>query len=595
MTKGYDKLNTIYCELNHFSQDKFISYSEPEHEYEDNSYVIICLGNIYNQSELHKLAVKYNFNESIVNCGQLIAYLFTKLGTDMFMYLRGEFALIIWDKEAETLYGVRDHFGVESLYYIDETEQCYVANNKQLLGNCSINSFGLYERALQHYFTFQYVPGSMTLTEGCFKLTQGHFFIKKLGKPLQEHVYFRPELTPSYSEKANKVITIRNALYECVAERMSNDIPIGTLLSSGIDSTIITAIAQRINPNIKTFTIGFSEPGYSEIDSAAKTAEMLNIEHHNIIVTPERFIRVIPEMIFHLADPLADPSAVPLYIAYQEAKKQVNILLTGEGADEIFGGYEIYKEHQSLKIFQYVPQSLRQPLLELSSQLPEGVKGKSFLFRGLTPLSERYVGNAKIFEEKEKEKLLNHYSPDDESKQLVADYFNRINTYHPMEQMQYIDWHTWLPGNILLKANRLSRAINLQVRLPFVDQKVYNIAKQLKVEEKITKKLTKAILREAAEEMIPRHILHEKKRGFPVPLKKWLRNELFIWAKRNIANANTENYINKEYALKLLHEHVQYKHDHSRKLWTIIIFNIWFEMFIERENLTVKQWRFSVN
>lgn len=588
-------MNSFICQLKHTTTKKFTYYSGWEKLYEDKLYTLIWNGEIYNISDLKNRAIQLGFEALDVSLEKIIVFLFMSYKCNLFPLLRGKFALVIWDKSNETLYGARDHFGVESLFYTEDIDRCCVTNSKSYLERVADSKVIINNEALQHYFTFQYVPEPLTMTEGCFKLRAGHFFIKKSKDSIQQFAYFTPEIKPIICSRSKKIKDIQKTLYECVAERMSQDTKIGSFLSGGIDSTIITAIAQQLDPNIKAFTIEFSETGYSEFDTAKKSAEALGVEHKRIVVTPKKYVQSLLAMIYYLEDPLADPSAVPLYIGCQEAKRDVDVLLSGEGADEMFGGYEIYREHESLRAFKFLPNSLKRSILHLANRLPEGMKGKSFLYRGLTPLEERYVGNAKIFAEDEKKKLLNRYCPKGASEKWLQRYFEQVVNNHPMEKMQYIDWHTWLPGDILFKASRLSQAAQLSIRLPFVDQKIYEIAKGLTIDEKIKSKTTKVLLREAAKGIVPEHIIQERKRGFPVPLRKWLRDELYAWANRNIMNAKTTEFINKDYAINLLNEHSIGKHDHSRKLWAIIIFNLWYEMFVEEVNLFEQPWHVLVN
>jgi len=588
-------LNSFICQLNSLTREKFSYESKRDKYYENDLYTVVWNGEIYNYNELNNQAITLGLSELDATIEQIIIFLFTKRGVKLFSHLRGKFTILVWDKRNEILYGVRDRFGIESLFYVEELDQFYVSNFKSYLESRVNTNSNIELHALQHYFTFQYVPDPLTLMDGCFKLRAGHYFIKKINEPLQQFAYFTPKITSLASSREQKIKSIQETLYECVSERVPKDEKIGAFLSGGIDSTLITSIAHELNPDIKTFTIAFTEQDYSELSIAEKTVEALGLEHKKIIITPERYVRSLLAMIYYLEEPLADPSAVPLYIGCQEAKQEVDILLSGEGADELFGGYEIYREHNSLKVFKYLPRSLRRPMLDLANYLPEGMRGKSFLYRGLTPLEKRYVGNAKIFDENEKRLLLNNYCPKGTTEKWLEKYFERVSTNHPMEKMQYIDWHTWLPGNILFKASRLSRAAQLCIRLPFVDKKIYDIASGLTVDEKIANNTTKVTLREAAKGIVPDHILFEKKRGFPVPLRKWLRDELYIWANRNISDAKTTEYISKDYALKLLNEHVTGKYDHSRKLWAIIIFNLWYEIFVEETNLFEETWHISVN
>jgi len=588
-------LNPFLCQLNCTTDGQFTHQQLDNTYFETESFTLMWQGKLYNVQQLKELLDSSDVNKKDYSIERTILALFSKFNTSLFGKLRGKFAIVIWDKVNETLYGARDHFGIESLYYVEENNRFYATNFKRKIKDMIHFRTTVDTRALQHYFTFQYVPEPLTLIENYYKLQAGHYFIKRTKEPLKIAAYFIPKFSKSDTKQDCKIDEIRQALVEAISERIPREKQIGTFLSGGIDSTIITAIAQRINPNIKAYTIGFSEAGYSEVKLAARTAKSLGIEHQSIMITPEKFIESLPAIVYHLEDPLADPSAIPLYIGCQEVAAEVDILLSGEGADEMFGGYEIYREHRSLKLFNYVPSLLQDSLLQLSKRMPTGTKGKSFLYRGLTPLKNRYLGNAKIFTEQEKSTLLHNYCPNHKSQDWTKELFDQVEHKHPTEQMQFIDWYTWLPGDILFKASRLSQVSGISIRLPFVDRKIFDIASQLTVEDKITRQHTKAILREAAKGIIPDHVLEEKKRGFPVPLKKWLRHDLYIWANRQIKYAKTDQFINKNYALHLLREHSRGKHDHSRKLWTIIIFNMWYEMVIEESNLLEEPWRLSLH
>lgn len=579
---GQQQLISFMCQVEQNSTEPFTYDFENGKVYEDELYTFIWNGVIYNENELIERTRKKGINQSEVTIETTILKLFMKEGIELFSCVEGKFSIVIWDKLNKILYGVRDHFGIEPLFYTEANDRFFVTNFKQNLEHATQSRARINDEAVQHYFTFQYVPEPLTINDRYFKLKAGHYFIKKPNVPVQQFAYFTPEITPAICSKAEKMRTIRQTIYQCVAERMQPDGKIGAFLSGGIDSTIITTIAKKIQPDIKTFTITYSEKDYSESIIAEKTARALELNHQQIVVTPEKYVQALVEMISYLEEPFADPSAVSLLIGCQEAKKHVDILLSGEGADEMFGGYEIYREFQSLKLFQYIPNILHKPIYQFANSLPKGMKGKSFIQRGITPLEKRYVGNAKIFEEDEKAQLLTYYCPNNNANKYLQRYYERVTDYHPMEKMQYIDWHTWLPGNILFKASRLSNVMDLCIRLPFVDQKMYEIARHLTVDDKISHRTTKAILRESVQDIVPNHILHEKKRGFPVPIRKWLKEELYDWAHEIISDTKTTQFINKDIAMQLLREHQIGKHDHSRKLWTIIVFNVWYDLFVEK-------------
>ncbi|MEN2450804.1 asparagine synthase (glutamine-hydrolyzing), partial [Bacillus sp. JR_15] len=375
---------------------------------------------------------------------------------------------------------------------------------------------------------------------------------------------------------------VRDAIYDSVKVHMRSDVPVGSFLSGGIDSSFIVSVAKELHPELKTFSVGFQQDGFSEVDVAKETADKLGLQNFSAVISPEEYMNELPKIVWHLDDPLADPAAIPLYFVAKEAKKQVTVVLSGEGADELFGGYNIYREPLSLKPFESVPSMLKKFLLRLARLMPEGMKGKSFIVRGCTPLEERYIGNAKIFEEPVKKNLLKHYDPSITYRDITKTYFEESAGYSDINKMQYVDIHTWMRGDILLKADKMTMANSLELRVPFLDKVVFEAASKIPEELKTKDGTTKYLLRKAAEGIVPDHVLNRKKLGFPVPIRHWLKNEMNAWAKDIIKNSQTDEYINKEYVLDLLNEHCAGKADHSRKIWTVLIFMIWHSIYVER-------------
>src|SRR5690625_4428922 len=285
---------------------------------------------------------------------------------------------------------------------------------------------------------------------------------------------------------------------------------------------------------------------------------------------------------WQMGDPLADPSCVPLYFAAREARKHVKAVLSGEGADELFGGYNIYREPESLKVFKMLPESINNVLYRFSTMFPEGMKGKSFLERGTTPLENRYVGNAKMFDEAEKQQMLKTYNSDIPYQSITKYLYRNVNGDNDVTKMQYIDINTWLPGDILLKAERMTQSHSLELRVPFLDKEVFQIARQIPVHERIGHGTTKLVFREAFKGFIPDEVLYRKKLGFPVPIKHWLKDELYTWARQLIINSATDYIIDKVPVLRLLERHRQNKGDYARKIWSILMFMIWHQIYIEQ-------------
>lgn len=513
-----------------------------------------------------------------------IAALFVAYGTHAFSMLRGSFSIIIYDTREQTVYGARDHFGIQPLYYMETGQHVQVAHQKEHVLEEKDHSYVSTE-AMQHYFSFQYVPQPMMMTAGIQALQAGHFFMKKIDEPLELTCYFHAAFTPTLEIGEELTITrIREALINAVHMCLPKNETVGIFLSGGIDSSVIASIAQQYHSSVKAFSVEFDEKGYSEIEDAKETAEMLGIEHFTYTVTAEEFMDIVPELIAAMDAPIADPSCVPLYVAAREAQKHVDVILSGEGADELFGGYNMYREHESIKYVSQLPDPLLRAIQSVAMKIPEGMKGRSFLLRASTPLEERYIGNAKIFEENEKKEFLYPYDSAHAYCQHTRALFAHVEHAHPAEKMQYIDVHTWLPGDILAKAHAMARTHSLDVRMPFLDLELFFVAKHTPVDQKIKNNTTKYVLREAAKGLAPAHTIAQKKLGFPVPIRKWLKDELYDWAMAIIQESKTTHLIDPRYARRLLETHARGKIDYSRKIWAMLIFMVWYERHISHSD-----------
>ncbi len=548
--------------------------------YENDRYWIVFNGEIYNFIELRQELEKTGHQFKTCSDTEVILALYSQLRESSLKKLRGMFSFVIWDKEKKELFGARDRFGIKPFYYLDDEQQLYFASEKKSI-LLAKNDLSVNVEALHHYLTYQYVPEPLTMTDSVQKLQPGHYFYKKVGQPLQVKKYWEPTFQPVFSSMDTQIKEIRNSLRASVNIHMRSDVPVGAFLSGGIDSTSIVALAKEINPKIKTFTVGFEREGYSEIDVAKDTAAKLNVDNFHYIVSPEEFVNYLPEIVWYLDDPVADPAAIPLYFVAKEASKQVKVVLSGEGADELFGGYKIYREPQSLKLFNYLPTTSKKILANLSKILPDGIKGKSFIERGCSNLEDRFIGNAKIYNEQEKERLLKDYRSDLNFKKVTAPLYEKIKSYHEVEKMQYIDLMTWLRGDILVKADKLTMAHSLELRVPFLDSGVFNVASKLQHQAKISNNTTKYVFRQAMRGIVPDSIYSRPKLGFPVPIRDWLKVELYDWASQLINESGTDQLFNKSEILKQLEDHRQGKADNSRKLWTVLIFMIWHQIFIE--------------
>lgn len=545
-------------------------------------YIIVFNGKIYNSFELKKELEETGVTFYTGEDAEVLLELYAFEKEKVVNRLHGMFSFAIWDKQEKKLVAARDPFGIKP-FYLRETEKgiAFASERNDLLPTETLSS-----QALQNYLTFQYVPGENSLLKGVQQLKPGHFMIKEPGKtPLIQEYYRLDFKIDSNKSLETSVQQTQDVLMSAVQRHMRSEFPIGAYLSGGIDSTSIVALAKQYNPSMKTFTVGFEREGFSEIDQARETADKLGVENIQKVITPEEVVQELPTIIRHMDDPIADPAAIPNYFAGREASKHVNTVLSGEGADELFGGYTIYREHLSLKPFGYLPRFLKRALYHLSRLFPEGMKGKSFLERGTTSLSDRYVGNAKIFNEKEKKALLLNYNYKFSFTSITKSLFQEVSHLHPTTQMQYIDLHTWLSGDILPVADRMAMAHSLELRTPFLDKDVFQVARTLPSHVKIAQGTTKYVLRRAMKDFVPETVFHQRKLGFPVPMRHWLRNELYEWAKDVIHNSPTENLFNKREIWRLLEQHVQKKHDYSRELWTILTFMIWYETHTDVSNI----------
>ena len=375
---------------------------------------------------------------------------------------------------------------------------------------------------------------------------------------------------------------IAGALEDSVAKHMRADVTVGSFLSGGIDSTAIATLAKRHNPDLLTFTTGFEREGYSEVDVAAESAEAIGVEHIVKVVSPEEYADAIPKIMWYLDDPVADPSLVPLFFVAQEARKHVKVVLSGEGADELFGGYTIYKEPLSLAPFEKMPDPLLKGLNKLSQVLPEGMRGKSLLERGTTPMETRYYGNARSFNYDQLRRVLPWAKPEWDHREVTAPIYARSKDMDPVARMQHLDLFTWMRGDILVKADKINMAHSLELRVPFLDKEVFSVAETIPHDLKIANGTTKYALRKAMEQIVPPHVLHRKKLGFPVPMRHWLAgDELYGWAQQTINESQIDDIFNKPEVLEMLKEHRDGVSDHSRRLWTVLAFMIWHGIFVE--------------
>ncbi|MCQ4119000.1 asparagine synthase (glutamine-hydrolyzing) [Rhodococcus tibetensis] len=552
-------------------------------------YALTFNGEIYNYLEVRaELAEQFGAQFVTEGDSEAIVAAFHYWGEDAVRRLRGMFAFAIWDTETRELFIARDPFGIKPLFLATGTGgTAFGSEKKSLLELTDLIGIGtdLDPRAVEHYTVLQYVPEPETLHKDIRRLESGCFARVRPGEDPVITRYFAPTFpvqpfTPGTAKA--RYAEIAAALEDSVAKHMRADVTVGSFLSGGIDSTAIAALAMRHNPNLITFTTGFEREGYSEVDVAAESAEAIGARHVVKVVSPAEFAAAIPEIVWYLDDPVADPALVPLWFVAKEARKHVKVVLSGEGADELFGGYTIYREPLSLKPFEYLPQGLRRAAGRLSERIPDGTRGKSLLNRGSLTLEERYYGNARSFNDAQLRTVLRDFRPEWTHQDVTGPIYAQSRGWDPVARMQHLDLFTWLRGDILVKADKMTMANSLELRVPFLDPEVFEVASRVPLEQKITKNTTKYALRQALEGIVPGHVLHRAKLGFPVPLRHWLRGtELFDWAHEQIAASGTDHLLDKAAVAKMLNDHRDGVSDHSRRLWTVLTFMVWHGIFVE--------------
>jgi asparagine synthase (glutamine-hydrolysing) len=575
-----------------------IEHSHQPMPYADGRYRIVFNGEIYNYVELREELMAAGAPLATEGDTETIVAGYHLWGEDVVSRLRGMFAFVIWDSQTGTAFGARDPFGIKPLFTTRLADGGIVFSSEKkalldMLGG-SKAAGGVDAASLQHYLTLQYVPEPATLHRGIRRIESGTSF-RVVDGELHTQRYFHPTF-PIRPVKKDE----QQALYDRIAEVMDDsvrvhmraDVTVGAFLSGGIDSTAIAALAKRYNPKLLTFTTGFEREGFSEIDVAAESAAAIGVEHITKVVTAEEFADAIPLVVWYLDDPVADPALVPLYFIAREARKHVKVVLSGEGADELFGGYNIYREPLSLAAFDKLPMGIRRALGRLSTQLPDGMRGKDLLRRGSIPLEQRYYGNARIFRDDELG-FLERRDPDLSHVAVTAELYERTRAagYDDVTAMQYVDLFTWLRGDILVKADKMTMANSLELRVPFLDPEVFKVASTLPVGQRVTKETTKYALRRALEQIVPPHVLNRRKLGFPVPTRHWLAEGLHDWARQVIEESQTDEWLDKTQVLAMLAAHRDNQRsgsavDYSRKLWTLLVFMIWHGIFVE-ERITV--------
>lgn len=544
---------------------------------EDKTLVLTFNGEIYNYKELRKELIAAGHEFRTDTDSEVLIHGFEEWRENLLDKIRGMFAFAIFNTLDNSLFMARDFFGIKPLHYaIVDNHLVYGSEIKSIL------QFPKFEKkfnkkALDKYLSFQYSVPPETFFEGVYCLLPGHYLWYKNGK-LDITRYFEPTFEPdenlTLDEAVNKIETV---FEESVKTHKVSDVEVGCFLSSGVDSSYVSTYFS----GQKAFTVGFgNDEKYNEIGFAKRLAEKVGLDHHYKVISPEEFWDNISHVQYIMDQPLADPSCIALYFVSKLASEFVTVVLSGEGADELFGGYNIYHEPISLCKYQKIPRFLRRALATVVASIPANFKGKNFIIRGSKDLPERFIGNAFMFSQKDKKKLLKESNLATAPQKFCEKFYEKTENFDDVTRMQYLDVNLWMVGDILLKADRMSMANALELRVPFLDKEVFKVAKTIPSRLKVNNENTKFALRKAALKHLPKFTAEKKKLGFPVPIRFWLREKKYYNVVKNMFTSDVASeFFNTDILLDYLDRHFAGKEDNSRKIWTIYIFLVWYNVY----------------
>lgn len=543
---------------------------------EDETLVIVYNGEVYNFQELRNALEKKNHIFKTKTDTEVIIHGYEEWGPDVTKYLRGMFSFAIWDKNKKELFLARDGFGIKPLYYgLFNNTFMFSSEPKAFLVNPDFDK-KLNENILSAYLCFNSVPTSETFFKGVYRLDPGSYLFYKDGK-IQIKNFFRLNFDEKNNSMEDITEDISKAMENSVKYHQISDVEVGSFLSSGIDSSYIVSLAK---PD-KTFTVGYDNPKFDEIKYAEDLSNKLNIKNYSKKISMDEYIEAFPKIQYYMDEPLADPSAIALYFVSEIASKKVKVVLSGEGADELFAGYNSYQQELSMHWYMRIPYFIRHGIASVAGLFPDA-KGFNFLYRRGQKLENYNIGLGRVFWDKEANsivKLKGQIKTKDIVKNVYKDYENNST----LVQRQVIDYYYWLVNDFLHAVDRNTMMFGLEARTPFLDKKVYEVARKLPSYAKINKTTTKVALRKAAQKVIPTEAYKKKKLGFPVPLKEWIKTDkLYKLIKEKFESDDAKKFFDTKKILKLLDNHKNGKKDNYKKIWTIYTFLVWYDIYFNQ-------------
>ena len=554
---------------------------------EDKSLVLTFNGEIYNYKDLRKELIAKGHKFYTDTDSEVLVHGFEEWKEDMLPKLRGMFGFAIYNTKDNSLFIARDFFGIKPMHYTQiGNDFVYASEIKSILEYPKFEK-KFNRKALDSYLSFQYAVPPETFFEGVYCLMPGHYLWYKDGE-VETTRYFEARFNPNDEMTEEEAVDKIEKVFEnSVNAHKIADVEVGCFLSSGVDSSYVsTYFADQ-----KTFTVGFDfGEKYNEISWAKNLSEKIGVEHHTHLISSEEFWDAVPTVQYHMDQPLADPSCIALYFVSRLASHYVKVVLSGEGADELFGGYTCYNDPRVFKIYQtIVPHCIRKAIRAICRKLPD-IKGRDYLIRACDKLEERYIGNAFMYDYKQKQELLKDPSIATRPQDLTRKYYYRCRKYDDVTKMQYLDINMWMVGDILLKADRMSMANSLELRVPFLDKEVFKVASSLPTKLRCNKHNTKYAMRKAAVRHMPEATAEKEKLGFPVPTRVWLREEKYYnVVKTKFKGKTAEKFFNTDVLVSWLDSHFSGKEDNSRRVWTIYVFLVWYDIYFDEDSEKVEK------
>lgn len=547
---------------------------------ENGSLVLLFNGEIYNYQELREELIKAGHVFTTKTDSETILHGYEEYGKKILDRLRGMFAFIIWNKNTKELFGARDIFGIKPFYYYKKGKEFMFGSEiKSFLSHPNFEK-ELDEDMIPLYLSYEYSPDERTIFKNVFKLPGAHCFTYKNGELKVERYYkieykIEDDKSLEYWEDA-----ITKEFTESVSMHQIADVEVGCFLSSGVDSSYVVKEISKGTKKVKTFSVGYEEEKYSELPYAQDFSNVIGVPNIANKVSADEFFDAVPEIQYYMDEPLPNPSEIPLYFLAKNARRYVKVVLSGEGADELFGGYPMYLagghfDHYSHK----VPRPVRKVLGTVAKHCPN-FKGKNFLVRGAMEPYQRFMRANYVFQSAERQKFLKRPIASKVPEEYSKRYFNEVSNLDEPTQLQYVDMHTWMIYDILLKADRMSMANSLELRVPFLDKKMLELSTRIPSRYRAANETTKIALRGAAIKQLPERTANKKKLGFPVPLNDWLREDKYYnKVKAAFQSDIAEKFFVTSELIKLLDDHKSGKALNMQKIWSFYTFILWYEQF----------------